>query len=82
MSWTKKEWETHVLANCHSSYGLAAVLAGLVAGESPKELVHENVCNNVSGLSGFQGAAAESIGDQIRGADWLDQDMVEIMGKA
>jgi len=47
--WTKKEWETHIVKNCHNAYSLAVIFQALCIKEfDGKEGYH------IKGLSGTQ----------------------------
>ena len=60
--WTKKEWEKHVLVNCHDPYSLAVIFEALCIahyGEKKKG-------SYVNGLSGAQHDYAVKLAEKIK----------------
>lgn len=74
-SWDRDGWAFHVLANCHSSYSLAACAAALFLAEfytGDEEAWDQALHDNLNGLTGFQASAAKAMAREIR--DWARHD--------
>ena len=60
--WTKKEWEHHVLANCHDSYSLIVCAAALLVKETRgKKDFYDVLRDNINGLTVFQGESVKAL---------------------